>query len=84
MIREEIEEGRPFEEYLADIPSSPELVSVSVEKRAEARYNAGLIYKEKLDDFENAVESFEVLVTEGEESTFHPVTYYQLYRTYLS
>ena len=84
VIREEIEEGRPFEEYLADIPSSPELVSVSVEKRAEARYNAGLIYKEKLDDFENAVESFEVLVTEGEESTFHPVTYYQLYRTYLS
>tara|TARA_B100000795_G_scaffold77606_1_gene55393 strand:- start:12654 stop:15272 length:2619 start_codon:yes stop_codon:yes gene_type:complete len=84
LISEEIEEGRPFEEYLADIPNSPELVSVSIEKRAEARYNAGLIYKEKLDDFENAVESFEVLVTEGEESTFHPVTHYQLYRTYLS
>lgn len=79
-----VDEGRSFEEYLADIPSSPEEVSISIEKRAEARYNAGLVYKEKLDDFENAVESFEVLVTEGEESAFHPVTHYQLYRTYLS
>ncbi len=80
----EIDEGRSFEEYLADVPSTPEQVKAAVESRAEARYNAGLIYKEKLDDFENAVEAFEVLVTETEESEFHPVTHYQLYRTYLS
>ncbi len=78
------DEGRPFEEYLADVPKTPTEISSSEEKRAEARYNAGLIYKEKLDDFENAVESFEVLVTEVDESAFHPVTHYQLYRTYLS
>jgi len=79
-----IDQGRTFEEYLADIPKGDEAISESIEKRAEARYNAGLIYKEKLDDFENAVEQFEVLVTETDNSAFHPVTHYQLYRTYLS
>ena len=78
------DEGRPFEEYLADVPRTADEINSSKEKRAEARYNAGLIYKEKLDDFENAVESFEVLVTEVDESAYHPVTHYQLYRTYLS
>lgn len=83
---EEVEEdeGRSFDEYRADIPSTPQQIKAAEESRAEARYNAGLIYKEKLDDFENAVESFEVLVTEADDSEFHPVTHYQLYRTYLS
>ncbi len=81
---EEKDEGRPFDEYLADVPQTPDAIRASIEKRAEARYNAGLIYKEKLDDFENAMEAFEVLVTEEDESVFHPVTHYQLYRTYLS
>jgi len=79
-----VEEGRSFEEYLADIPANPAAIQESIESRAEARYNAGLIYKEKLDDFENAVEQFEVLVNETPTSLFHPVTHYQLYRTYLS
>jgi len=85
VVTEEPEdEGRPFEEYLADIPRTPKSIKEAEESRAEARYNSGLIYKEKLDDFENAVESFEVLVTEVDESEFHPVTQYQLYRTYLA
>ncbi len=81
---EPVDEGKSFEEYLADVPRDPDAIDSSEEKRAEARYNAGLIYKEKLDDFENAVESFEVLVTEVDESAFHSVTHYQLYRTYLA
>ena len=78
------DQGRSFEEYLADVPKGQAEIDESIEKRAEARYNAGLIYKEKLDDFENAVEQFEVLVTETPASQFHSVTHYQLYRTYLS
>ncbi len=79
-----IDQGRTFEEYMADIPQEQKEIDAFIESRAEARYNAGLLYKEKLDDFENAVEQFEVLVTETDNSLFHPVTHYQLYRTYLS
>jgi len=50
---------------------------------AEAYYNAGLVYKEKLSDLENAIDTWTELTERLEESAFHPTTYYQLYRTYL-
>jgi tetratricopeptide (TPR) repeat protein len=51
---------------------------------AEAYYQLGVIYKENLDDEDNAISSWELLIKNMEESDFHPVTHYQLFRTWLS
>lgn len=72
------------EELRDDIPNSPEEIEKSNAALAEAYYNCGLIYKEKLDDFENAVESFEILADRFESSKFHVLACYQLYRAYLA
>lgn len=51
---------------------------------AEAYYQAGLIYKEKLDDEDNAIGSWQQLISNIDTSSFHPVAFYQLFRTWLS
>ncbi|MCB0760105.1 MAG: tetratricopeptide repeat protein [Flavobacteriales bacterium] len=73
-----------IDELMADLPCDNVKMDASNAAIAEARYNAGLLYKEKLDDESNAIEQWEVLVTEYENSDFHPTAYYQLYRTYLA
>jgi len=72
------------DELRAEIPSSPGALKESNAKLSEAYYNAGLIYKEKLDDFENAVESFEILADRFEDSEYHVIACYQLYRAYFA
>jgi len=51
---------------------------------AEGYYNAGIIYKEKLNDDDNAISTWEELIANMDESDFHPTTYYQLFRTWLN
>lgn len=71
------------EELMAGLPcDSLERIN-AIAMIAEAYYNAGLVYKEKLSDLENAIDTWTELVTRMDESDFHPTTYYQLYRTYL-
>jgi tetratricopeptide (TPR) repeat protein len=55
-----------------------------VDNAAEGYYNAGVIYKEKLDDEDNATSSWEQLIRNLDESAFHPTAHYQLFRTYLN
>lgn len=55
-----------------------------VEDAAEGYYNAGIIYKEKLNDVDNAISTWEELLANMDESDYHPTTYYQLFRTWLS
>ena len=71
------------EELLAGLPCEPAERDSSLSLIAEAYYLAGVDYKEKLNDPENAIDSWETLVDRFEDSDFHPTTYYQLYRTYL-
>jgi tetratricopeptide (TPR) repeat protein len=47
---------------------------------AEAYYLAGLVYKEKLEDMDNAMTSWEKMIAQCEEGGFHPMAYYQLFR----
>lgn len=51
---------------------------------AEGYYNAGVVYKEKLDDDDNAISTWEELLANMDESGYHPTTYYQLFRTWLA
>lgn len=51
---------------------------------AEAYYFSGLVYKEKLEDIDNAMTSWEKLIAKCQEGGFHPLSYYQLFRGWLS
>ena len=72
-----------FEELMAGLPCDSAERENAVAMIAEAYYNAGLVYKEKLSDLENAIDNWTELTERMIESEFHPTTYYQLYRTYL-
>ena len=69
--------------YLKDIPSDSTAIAASDGRVCEALYKAGMIYKEKLRDTDNAVESFENLNSRFDECRYTPESYYQLYRIYL-
>jgi tetratricopeptide (TPR) repeat protein len=73
---------RDPEEYKKNIPFTEEQLTASDERIKEAFYKSGLVYKENLSDFENAVAQWEELVTRYDESDFHMLAYYQLYRSY--
>lgn len=70
--------------YLKDIPLDSSALEASNAKICAALYISGTIYKEKLKDTDNAIESFEVLNGRFEECRYTPESYYQLYRIYLA
>jgi tetratricopeptide (TPR) repeat protein len=72
------------EDLLAKLPCGDDAkLQGMLKSAAEGYYNAGVIYKEKLDDEDNAINTWEQLITNLDESAFHPTAYYQLYRTWL-
>lgn len=71
------------EELLAGLPCEPGARDTSLAMIAEAYYNAGLAYKEKMNDPENAIDSWQTLIERFDDSDVHPTAYYQLFRTYL-
>lgn len=73
-----------LEELKASLPcDDPSKMKESSSGIAEAYYQSGLIYKEKLDDDDNAIAVWQQLVQNMDTSSFHPVAYYQLFRTWL-
>ena len=72
-----------FEELLAALPCEPDARVSEEERMAEAYYNAGLDYREKLSDNEKAIETWVELIERLDSSAFHPTAHYQLFRTYL-
>jgi hypothetical protein len=76
-------EWKKEETYLKDIPKDSADIAISNERICEALYKSGMIYKEKLADDDNAVESFENLNTRFDDCRYTPESHYQLYRIYL-
>ena len=72
-----------FEELMASLPCEEPDRIVQEERMAEAYYNAGLDYREKLNDNEKAIETWAELIDVLDSSNFHPTAHYQLFRTYL-
>ncbi|MFT6183048.1 MAG: tetratricopeptide (TPR) repeat protein [Flavobacteriales bacterium] len=86
VVEEKQEEGDEIpsvEELIAALPCSEADLTQGDSDIANAYYNSGVIYREKLEDLDNAIEQWEVLVTRFDESEFHPTSYYLLHRTYL-
>jgi len=69
--------------YLAMIPQSPEQISASHAKVAEAYYNCGVIYKEQLQDYKESVRSFERLDERYPDNKYKLPSYYNLYRIWI-
>ncbi len=69
--------------YLKDVPLDSGAMDASNARVCAALYISGTIYKEKLHDVDNAIESFEVLNNRFEECRYTPESHYQLYRIYL-
>ncbi|MBS1943966.1 MAG: hypothetical protein JST98_01910 [Bacteroidetes bacterium] len=72
------------ESYLKDIPTDQAALDSSNTRICKAMYLAGMIYKEKLKDVDNAIESFQVLNDRFDDCRYTPEAYYQLYRIYLA
>ena len=71
------------EDLLESLPCSVEQRAAADVETATAVYQSGVIYKEKLDDTDNAIEAWVDLLDRYTESAEHPLAHYQLYRTYL-
>ena len=73
------------EELLSSLPCENQGEMQDLEEEAvEGYYNAGVIYKEKLEDDDNAISTWEELLANIENSGFHATTYYQLFRAWLA
>lgn len=70
--------------YEKDLPISQEAKKESKKKIAQAMYDAALIYREDLDDPDQAAEMFSELAKRFELNDYTPPAYYQLYRIYLN
>jgi tetratricopeptide (TPR) repeat protein len=70
--------------YLADLPLTPEKIQKSNERIAEALFNAAKIYKEKLNDYQKAVSTYEILINRFPEHENIIIAYYDLYLIFSS
>jgi tetratricopeptide (TPR) repeat protein len=68
---------------LAELPCEEDAHANALETLAEAYYLAGLDYREKFSDPEEAINIWQELLERLDSSAFHPTATYQLYRTYL-
>lgn len=74
---------KTLDEYLAELPLADSSLATAKQSIVDALYQIGTIYKERLKDDNNAVESFLRITNEFEESDKALPSYYQLYRIYL-
>lgn len=65
--------------YLRNIPNTEEQMQASKDRQIQAHYNMGVIFREQLEDLENAINSFSDLVNEFPGSDKELFAYYYLY-----
>jgi len=68
--------------YKKSLPLTVEQLKKSEDRIIEAYYNAGLIYKEQLQNNIKSVENYEELLKRYPENKYKLPVYYQLYRLY--
>jgi tetratricopeptide (TPR) repeat protein len=73
---------KSLDEYLSGLPQSDDDLRACHDKIIDATYKMGVIYKEKLDDLDNAIEAFSRITVDYDTSQYALVSNYQLYRLY--
>jgi TolA-binding protein len=77
------EEEKTLEDYLEELPLGDEELMASHYQIIEALYDIGTIYKERLQDDDNAIESFLRITDQYDTSSYSLPAHYQLYRIYV-
>lgn len=77
------EEEKTLEDYLAELPLSDTAQAKAHNEIIAALYEVGTIYKERLKDDDNAIESFLRITNEYDTSATALPANYQLYRIYV-
>lgn len=68
--------------YLKDLPLNDTLLKISNEKIANAYFNAGKVFAEKIADTKKAAESYETLLSRFPDNELVPETLYDLYKLF--
>lgn len=68
--------------WIADVPFSASDLDKSNDKMSMAYFNIGVIYDERLSDYREAVNDFEVLLKRFPKSEFEPEVLYKLVKLY--
>lgn len=74
--------GPTPEQLLANLPVGDSALAASSRRYVEARYDAGLIYKEQLGEKELAAKQFQMVLDKQFESEFNPMSAFQLYKIF--
>ena len=77
------EEQKTLEEYLDELPIGDEAMAAAHNEIIASLYEIGTIYKERLQDDDNAIESFLRITNEYDTSATSLPAHYQLYRIYV-
>lgn len=72
-----------LEEYIAGLPMDDSSLVASHYSLIESQYKMGVIYKERLQDDDNAIEAFTRIILEYDTSEYALTSLYQLYRLYV-
>lgn len=72
-----------FDELKERLPFEDEEKVIANKKISDSMYHIGRIYKEKFEDHDNAIESFEEMSLRYPDEEIIPTVYYQLYILYL-
>jgi tetratricopeptide (TPR) repeat protein len=79
-----IDTGIPtVDEALANLPMTPGAIDTSTERMSMALYEAGVIYKDKLNDVKQGVDAFTTVVERFRKREASMHSSYQLYLVYL-
>lgn len=70
------------ESLLANLPVNDSLISLSNERMLNAYYDAGIIYKDQLNETQMAVKQFQTILDRKIVSDFNLLALYQLYKIY--
>jgi len=77
------EEEKTLDDYLEELPLGDGELTTAHFEIIEALYDIGTIYKERLQDDDNAIESFLRITNEYDTSSYSLPAHYQLYRIYV-
>ncbi len=76
------ESGPTVEELLANVPVGDSAITASNERLVAALYDAGIIYKDLLNENEIAAQQFEKVLAREIESDYNAMSAFQLYKIY--
>jgi tetratricopeptide (TPR) repeat protein len=78
----EVKDSITPESLLANLPVNDSLISLSNERMLNAYYDAGIIYKDQLNETQMAIKQFQAILDRKIVSDFNLLALYQMYKIY--